>query len=484
MIDVNVVGSGPNGLAAAVVLARAGLSVQLTERAPSAGGGLRTAEITLPGFRHDLCSAVHPSALASPFFRAFDLTRRVPFVAPEISYAHPFDSGAAAVAYRDVDRTADALGVDGHAWAELFQPLLNRLDGVVAFTANQMLRWPDDAGAALFFAARVLEHGTVLGRPRFRGAAAPALLAGVAGYAPTRQPSLSAAGASLLLAAHAHAGGWGFPLGGAQAIADALLADFEAHGGQVQLNTDVRRPADLEASRVTLLDTSPTFLASFAGTALPPGYQRALRRFRHGSGIFKMDFALSGPVPWTNSEVHYTPSVHLGGTREEILLAAERVKNGGFPARPFVVATQPSVLDPTRAPTGKQVLWAFTHVPPGSGVDMTESIIAQIERFAPGFRERILRTATMSARSLPEHDPNYVGGDILGGKLSLRQLIKRPVVGSRPWQTPVRGLYLCSSSTPPGPAVHGMNGFHAAALALRTSFGIRDIPALGLGPGL
>jgi len=252
----------------------------------------------------------------------------------------------------------------------------------------------------------------------------------------------------------------------------------------VQLNTDVRRPADLEASRVTLLDTSPTFLASFAGTALPPGYQRALRRFRHGSGIFKMDFALSGPVPWTNSEVQIAPSVHLGGTREEILLAAERVKNGGFPARPFVVATQPSVLDPTRAPTGKQVLWAFTHVPPGSGVDMTESIIAQIERFAPGFRERILRTATMSARSLPEHDPNYVGGDILGGELSLRQLIKRPVVGSRPWQTPVRGLYLCSSSTPPGPAVHGMNGFHAAALALRTDFGIRDIPALGLGPGL
>lgn len=478
MPDVNVVGAGPNGLAAAVVFARAGLSVHVTERAATAGGGLRTMELTLPGYRHDVCSAMHPAALASPFFRAFELTGRIRFVTPEVSYAHPLDGGRAAIAYRNVDRTADGLGRDGPAWAALFQPLLNRLDGVVAFTGGQLLRWPDDPAAAIAFGIRVLELGTPLGRAGFRGTDAAALFAGVAAHAAGPQPSLATAGAGLLLAAQGHVRGWGYPLGGSQAIADVMVADIVAHGGRLILGTEISSPADLEPARVTLLDTSPAFLARFAGDALPAAYRRALARYRYGSGVAKVDFALSGPVPWANREVAHAPTVHLGGGQAEIAAAEREVSLGRVGERPFVLVTQPSVLDDTRAPAGHQVLWAYTHVPRDSGEDMTAAITAQIERFAPGFGDTILATASLSARGMAEHDPNFVGGDILGGKVTIRQLIKRPVVSTRPWKTPVRGLYLCSASTPPGPAVHGMNGWYAATLALREEFGMTEPPSL------
>ncbi len=478
MPDVNVVGAGPNGLAAAVVLARAGLSVQVTELAAAAGGALRTEELTLPGFRHDVGSAVHPAALASPFFRAFGLTARVPFIIPEVSYAHPLDATRAAVAYRSLDRTADGLGRDGRAWSRLFQPVLNRLDGVVALTGNQLLRWPDAPVAALVYGLRVAGLGTELQRGILRGEAAQALFAGVAAHAPGRQPSLATAGAGLLLAAYAHGAGWGYPVGGSQAIADAMVADIIAHGGRFDLGREVRVPGDLEPARVTILDTSPDFLDRFAGHALPARYRRALARFRYGSGVAKVDFALSGPVPWANPELVLAPTVHLGGSRAEVIRAEREVARGRVPEHPFVLVTQPSVLDSARAPNGRQVLWAYTHVPPGSDADRSEAIVRRIEEFAPGFRDSILATASSTARALNQVDPNLIGGDILGGQVTLRQLIKRPVVSTRPWKTPVPGLYLCSASTPPGPAVHGMNGWHAATLVLREEFGISEPPTL------
>lgn len=474
MVDVTVVGSGPNGLAAAVTAARAGLAVRLLEAAPTLGGGLRTSELTLPGFRHDVCSAVHPAAMASPFFREFGLTERIDWIIPDASYAHPLDSGRAGVAWRDIDRTAEALGHDGRAWRSLISPLLARLDGVVDFTGSQLLRVPRDPIAAFRYGLRVLEQGTGLWNARFREDVAPAMLTGVGSHAAGRHPSLATAGAGLLLAMHAHGSGWGFPVGGSQSIADALVADLLAHGGTVETGVRVASLGDLEPSRVVLLDTSPELLL---GGDIPSGYRRALSRYRYGPGVGKVDFALSGPVPWANPDVALSPTVHLGGTRTEIAAAENAVMGGTVSEHPYVLVTQPSILDPSRAPEGKHVLWAYIHVPANSSLDVTELVTAQVERFAPGFRDLILATAHSSAQDLAAYNPNYIGGDIYSGALTLGQLVKRPVVSTRPWRTPIDGVYLCSSATPPGPAVHGMNGWFAATLALRDRFGIRgEIP--------
>ncbi|WP_353809282.1 phytoene desaturase family protein [Agromyces sp. SYSU T00194] len=479
MIDANVVGSGPNGLAAAVTLAAAGLSVRLTERADTIGGGMRTEELTLPGFRHDLCSAVHPAALASPFFRAFGLTDRVPFVVPDASYAHPLDAAPAGVAWRDLDRTADELGADGPAWRRLFAPLVARIDGVVDFTGSQLLRVPRRPVAAALMAARVLEQGTALGAARFRGATAPAMLAGAAAHAIGRHPSLATAAPGVLLGAHAHAGGWGVPVGGSQAIADALAAELVALGGEIVTGHEVRSPADLERSRVTLLDTSVEALDAIAGHRLPAPYRRALRRYRHGDGVAKVDFALSDPVPWADPRVGAAPTVHLGGSAAEIAASEHAVAAGRVSERPYVLVVQPTVVDPTRAPAGRHTLWAYIHVPRGSRLDATELVAAQMERFAPGFRDTVLASTATSAVELGARNPNDVGGDILGGALTVPQLVKRPVVSPVPWRTPVRGLYLCSASTPPGPSVQGMNGWFAARLALREHFGVHEAPYNG-----
>jgi phytoene dehydrogenase-like protein len=476
MVDVTVVGSGPNGLAAAVTAARAGLSVRVLEAANTLGGGVRTSELTLPGFRHDVCSAVHPAAMASPFFRAFGLTDRIEWIVPEVSYAHPLDNGRAGIAWRDLDRTADALGRDGRAWRRLFGPLLKRLPQIVDFTGSTLVRIPPHPLATLLYGLRTLEQGSPLWNARFRDDAAPAMLTGVAAHAAGRQPSLATAGAGLLLAMHAHGGGWGFPVGGSQAIADVMVADLVAHGGTVETGVMVESLADLEPSRVTLLDTSTRLLLD---ADLPARYRRALNRFRYGSGVAKVDFALSGPVPWTNPDVRLAPTVHLGGTRAEIAAGENSVSRGRMPSHPYALVTQPTVLDPSRAPTGQHVLWAYIHVPRGSKADATELITAQVERFAPGFRDLILATASSSAAELADYNPNYVGGDIYSGELNLRQLVKRPVVSPQPWRTPLDGVYLCSSATVPGPAVHGMNGWYAATLALREKFGMSTPISLG-----
>jgi phytoene dehydrogenase-like protein len=473
--DVTVVGAGPNGLAAAVTMARAGLSVVVLERADTIGGGARTAELTLPGFHHDVCSAVHPMALASPFFRQFGLADRIELVVPEISYAHPLDDGSAGIAYRDLERTADWLGRDGRAWTTLFAPLVDRIDGVIDFTTNQLLRMPRAPLTAAAFALRTLDQGTPRWNRRFAQDAAPAMLTGVMAHSMARMPQLASAGAGLVLAAHAHARGWPIPLGGSQAIVDALAEDLRAHGGIIHTGVDVD---ELPGSKAVLLDVTPRALVAMAGERLPAGYRRALDRYRYGNGAAKVDFALSGPVPWQNSELGDAPTVHLGGSRAQIAEAEAQTSRGEHAANPYVLVSQPSVVDPGRAPEGKQVLWAYSHVPSGSTRDPVEDVTRQIERFAPGFRDVVLATTSMSASELEAYNPNYVGGDIGAGAISIRQLLQRPVLSTNPWRTPLPGVYLASAATPPGPAVHGLSGWHAARHALAEVFGLRTPPSL------
>ncbi|MDH6235962.1 NAD(P)/FAD-dependent oxidoreductase [Cryobacterium sp. CG_9.6] len=476
-VDAIVVGSGPNGLAAAVTLARAGLSVRVYEKNSIVGGSASTAELTLPGFHHDIGSAVHPMALASEFFQRFGITDRVKMLVPDISYGHPLAGGRAGIAYRDLERTAAALGpVDGRAWLNLFRPLLRQVDAVAEFTGNHLLRVPRHPLAVTRFGLRVLEQGTGTWNLRFRGEEAPALLTGAFAHAIQNLPSLSTAGAGLVLALHAHARGWPIPVGGSGAIAGALVDDLLAHGGEIVTDTHVRRLSDLPPASIVLLDIAPQALAKMAD--LPPAYAKKLSRFQYGNAVAKVDYALSGPVPWSAPELHQAPTLHVGGTRAEIARAENAVSRGQHAAAPYVLVSQPSVLDSTRAPAGQHVLWAYTHVPRGSQEDQTESITRQIERFAPGFRDTILGSASRTAVDLENRNPNYVGGDIAAGAVSIGQLIARPVLSTDPWRTPLPGVYLCSSSTPPGPGVTGLPGYRAALSALRHEHGIRQPPSL------
>ena len=476
--DAVVVGAGPNGLAAAVILARAGLSVRVIERAETIGGGARTAELTLPGFRHDVCSAVHPMALASGFFRRFGLTERVEFVTPELSYAHPLDGGRAGLAWRSLERTAEGLGVDGAAYRSLLGPLVRDVDNVAQITGSSLVGVPRHPLTLARFGLAALEQGTPAWNARFVEDVAPALLSGVAGHAIRPMPSLEAAAAGLALSVHGHARGWPVPVGGSQSIVDAMADDVLAHGGEIVTGTTVTSLAELGDPRIVILDVTPRALLALAGDSLPPAYRRALERFRYGSAAAKVDFALAGPVPWANPELAATATLHLGGTRAEMARAEREVAAGRHAADPYVLVSQPSAFDASRAPAGKHVLWAYAHVPSGSDVDPTEAVTRQIERFAPGFRDVVLASSAMSAREVEAHNPNYVGGDIAGGAPSLRQLLARPVLSPTPWRTPLEGVYLGSSSTPPGPAVHGLAGAYAAVTALRDRYGIRRLPSL------
>jgi len=478
--SATVVGSGPNGLAAAVALARAGFAVRVLEASDTIGGGTRTAQLTLPGFHHDVGSAVHPAALSSPFFRAFGLHDRVDWVHPRASYAQPLDGGRAAIAWRDLERTADALGPDGRAWRAVMRPLARQLSGVVDFTGSQLLRLPRHPVTAVRFGLRALQLGTRVGRRTFATEEANALLTGVLAHANTPLPSLAAAASGLFLAAHAHsADGWAFPRGGAQRIADALVEDLRAHGGEIETgrrvtSLDALEWGDPDAGDLLLLDTSPRLLLTHPD--LPGRYARAVRRYRYGPAAAKVDFALDGPVPWAHPDVAQAPTVHLGGTREEIEASENAVARGRTPSRPYVLAVQPTVLDPTRAPAGRHVLWAYVHVPAGSTLDPTAQVIAQVERFAPGFRDRVLASTAMTAAEREAFNPADIGGDILGGAFTVAHAVRRPVISTTPWRTPLRGVYLCSAATPPGPGVTGMPGWHAARLALRDTVGLRLDP--------
>jgi phytoene dehydrogenase-like protein len=474
--DAVVVGSGPNGLAAAVTLAAAGLRVLVIEGAPEIGGGCRTQELTLPGFRHDVCSAAHPLALASPFFRRFDLgARGVSFAAPEVQFAQPLDGGRAAVVTRSVTETAERLGADGPAYRRLFGPLTARCDHLLADLLGSLRRPPAHPLTLASFGVRAVRPASAVAR-RWRGPEARALFAGAAAHSMLPLTSPPSAGAGLTLTALAHAAGWPVVAGGSARITDAMAAAVRSAGGTIETGRWVKSLAELPAARAVLLDVSPRSLDALAGDRLPAGYRSALRRFRYGPGICKADFALSGPVPWANADCRLAGTLHLGGTFEEVAAAEAEANAGRHPERPYVLVVQPGVADPTRAPAGAQTLWAYCHVPPGSTVDMGDAVEAQVERFAPGFTDLILARSVRTAADTEAHNPNYVGGDIAVGRQSLRQTLLRPAARMNPYRTPARGVYLCSSATPPLPGVHGRCGELAALTALRDVFGVRQPP--------
>lgn len=464
--DAVVVGAGPNGLTAACVLARAGWNVLLVEARDSVGGGVSSAALTLPGFTHDLGSAVHPFGVASPVFRSLQLERYgLRWLQPPTPLAHPLDNGRAVTLERSVRATAAGLGRDGSAYYRLMAPL-TRLWPRIQPLVLDTLRVPAHPVAGARFGVRALWPLALLARALFREEAACALLAGLGGHSflPLEAP-LSAAPA-LVLAALGHAVGWPIPQGGAQAIADALAACFRAHGGEIRTGWRVEHINELPPARAVLFDVTPQQLLALAGERLPHRYRQQLARFRPGPGVFKLDYALDAPVPWTNAACTRTATLHLGGTLAEIAASERAPINGAHPAQPYVLVSQPTLFDSTRAPVGKHTLWAYCHVPRGSTTDMTTAIEAQIERFAPGFRERVLARSAMNCRDMQAWNANLIGGDISGGLPDWQQLLTRPTISLHPHRTPATGIYLCSSSTPPGPGVHGMCGYLAARSVL------------------
>jgi len=470
-VDAVIVGTGPNGLAAAVTLARAGLSVELHEQHETIGGGLRTVPLFDSGVLHDVCSAVHPMAAASPFFRRFGLRERgVELLRPEIAYAHPLPGGRAALAATDLDRTCAGLGADGERWRWLMAPLLARGHGVVDLIMSGPRPRPRDPVAAARFALRVLR--LTAGPAPLRGREAQALLAGVAAHLIGPLPSTAGAGVALLLGHLAHGTGWPLPRGGSGRIADALAADIRAHGGVFHTGRRITDLGELPRAKAVLLDVAPKGLLALAGDRLPRRYRRALERFRYGPGAAKVDFLVSDPIPWAAPGVGAAGTVHLGGTREEIFRAETATARGRRVEDPFVLVVDPAAVDPSRALPGKRPVWAYAHVPHGDPRDPVDIVRRRIEEHAPGFTDTIIAARGVPAARMEDHNPNYVGGDIAAGAMSLRQAFWRPVPGLDPYRTPLPGVYLCSASTPPGPGVHGMCGHLAALSALRREFGV------------
>jgi phytoene dehydrogenase-like protein len=465
-LDAVVVGAGPNGLAAAIEIARAGRSVRVVEAEPTVGGGCRTQEVTLPGFRHDICSAIHPLAVASPLFRSLPLAELgVEWVHPDVPLAHPLDDGSAAVLRRSVDETADGLGGDARAYRNIMMPLVDAGFGLVDAILGP-LRIPRHPISLARFGLRGVRSASSLVR-RFSGEPARALIAGNAAHSmlPLDRPPTAAFG--LTLAMMGHLVGWPMAKGGSQVIADAMASHLRGLGGEIEAGRRVGSLDELPPARAVLFDLTPRQIAALAGSKLPARYLKRLGRYRYGPGVFKLDWALSGPIPWTAPECARAGTVHLGGGYGEVAAGEEAVWRGEHPERPFVLLAQQSLFDPTRAPAGKHTAWAYCHVPNGSTFDMTDRIERQVERFAPGFRDLVLARNVMGPADIERHNENYVGGDINAGVQDLRQLFTRPVARLSPYTTPNRQLYICSASTPPGGGVHGMCGLFAARAALK-----------------
>ena len=465
--DAVVVGSGPNGLAAAVELARNGKRVAVLEGKSTIGGGARSAEITLPGFVHDLGSAIHPLGYASPFFRSLPLEEHgLEWVHPDAPLAHPLDGGEAAVLERSIEATAAGLGNDAAAYRRLMEPISADADRIAGFFVGKpgLLRHPLALASS---GVRSLGDAEGLANSVFEDEKAKGLFAGNAAHSFLPLDRSPSAMFGLLLGTLGHAFGWPFPRGGSQSLADALASYLESMGGEIYTDSQVGAVEEVPKTRAVLFDVTPRQLLDIAGEHFTEDFNNALKRYRYGPGVFKVDFALDGPIPWEAEGGKRAGTVHLGGTLEEIAAGESAVGRGEHPERPFILLAQQSLFDRTRAPEGKHTVWAYCHVPNGSSFDMTERIEAQIERFAPGFGDRILDKRAAGTAELERWNPNLVGGDINGGYMDLRQLFTRPMPRPNPYSTPARGLYICSSSTPPGGGVHGMSGYFAARVALR-----------------
>jgi phytoene dehydrogenase-like protein len=466
--DAVVVGSGPNGLAAAIELSRSGYEVCVLEARDSAGGGMHTEEATLPGFLHDTCSAIHPTGLLSPFFRKLPLDEHgldwVPFPA---SVAHPLDDGPAPVLYRSLERTAERLGVDGERWRRLVEPLLEHPHDLLEDLMGPPTLRPRRARLLARFARLGLRSAAGLARARFRGEPARALFAGCAGHAVLPLDFAATAAMGLVFSVTAHVADWPCARGGSATIARALVSHLESLGGTVVIGHRVRSLGDVPEARVVLFDLTPRPFLEVAGAALPAGYRRRLERYRYGPGTFKVDWALDGAIPWSDPAVGEASTVHVGGTLDEIAASERSAWEGRHAERPYLIVCQQSAVDPGRAPEGKSTGYAYCHVPAGSDADMTERIEAQVERFAPGFRDLVLARHITRPRDFQRLNPNYVGGAVTGGAADIGQLFTRPVARLSPYTTPNPRLFLCSASTPPGGGVHGMCGYHAARAAAR-----------------
>ncbi len=468
--DAVVVGAGPNGLAAAIALAQTGLSTLVLEAADTPGGGARTCELTLPGFRHDVCSAVHPLALASPFLRTLPLAQfGLRWVQAPYPVAHPLDDGSAAVLHRSVDDTAALLGSDADAYRRLMTPLVRDWEHIAAgaLAPVQSLRWAHHPLAAVRFGVQAMRSAKSLADARFRGERARALFAGIAAHSILPLEWRGSAAAGLLLQAAAHAVGWPQPVGGAQAITDAMVGYLRSLGGEVVCGAQVQSLDELPPARIVMLDITPRQLLRMAVKWLPERRRRRLAAYQHGPGAFKIDWALDGPIPWAAQECGDAATVHLGGSFEDIAASEAAVWRGEHPDAPYVLVAQPTRFDASRAPANQHIAWAYCHVPNASAVDMTGRIEAQVERYAPGFRQRILARSVMPPAALQAYNANYIGGDIASGANTLRQLIARPMSIAAPYATGINGVYLCSASTPPGAGVHGMCGYYAALAAMR-----------------
>ncbi|MFN2151360.1 MAG: phytoene desaturase family protein, partial [Anaerolineales bacterium] len=466
--DAVIVGSGPNGLAAAITLARAGQKVLVLEGKDTIGGGTRTAEITLPGFRHDICSAIHPLGLASPFFRSLPLTDfGLEWIYPPVALAHPLDDGRAAILSRSLEESAASLGADRRAYERLLAPLVDSWQAILDDVLGPLPFPPKHPLALVRFGLLALRSARGLAESRFRETPVRALIAGLAGHGMLPLEEITTASIALVLGILAHAVGWPIPKGGSQAISNAMAAYFKTMGGEIITGQLVNNPRDLPESKTVLLDITPLQVVQIFGEQLPPKYRKQLLGYRYGPGVCKVDYALNGPIPWKSEACSRAGTVHLGGTLEEISYSEKAVWRGNHPEKPLVLLAQQSLFDPSRSPNGQHTAWAYCHVPHGSTQDVSERITNQIDRFAPGFRELVLAKHVYSASEMQSYNPNYIGGDINGGVQDWRQLFTRPVARWSPYTTPVQGLYICSSSTPPGGGVHGMCGYHAAQIALK-----------------
>ena len=463
MTSAVVVGSGPNGLSAAVVLARAGVDVTVLEAEDEIGGGTRSAELNVPGVLHDICSAAHPTGVASPFFQSLGLERHgLEWLFPEVDAVHPLDGGRAGVLFNDLDRTVEALGEDGPAWRRLYEPLARHCDELIGEIFGPIIHVPRHPLLLAGFGLRALLPASVIAR-RWTTDEARALFAGMAAHAiqPLQRPTTG--GLGLMFGMTGHAYGWPVAKGGSQAIAAALAADLAEHGGRIETG---HRVTEMPQADIVVFDTTPATALRVAGDRIPARVRRPLSRWRTGPAIFKVDFAVEGGVPWQNEWARKAGTVHVGGTFEQVNAAENEVHAGRMPTRPFVLVCQQYLADPQRSAGDVHPVWSYAHVPTGYGGDATEAIIAQIERFAPGFRDRIVARTVSGPAQLEAHNANYVGGDIAGGANDPWQLMMRPRMSPNPYSLGAKGLYLCSASTPPGGGVHGMGGFHAATRAL------------------